>query len=459
MLIKNFAIRNLFGYQDFEINFQQKNTIFVGENGMGKTTILAILYHTLSLNFKELSRFDFETIEIQYENTEKFEISYFQIKEFSRVEDYNHYNSIPHHVSSKIISEIENKKINGSDFQSKQVKKDTIKEIQSIIHNKYNLRIPLSLIDETIKPELFLQTSGLKDFVTETKKILTSTKILYFPTYRRIEEDIQNLEFEEERLNFYSSKEEKISSRSAGELIRFGMTDVAETIKKLLDTIKKNSIDSFNKMTGELLEQYVDNRLEKSEVSTLSEKDINISLNRVGDKINPELRDKIIQLSRDGELSKYKYLNNLIENLVNKNKSLESIDNKIQHFVDICNSYLYGKQFVYNPSKVTLDIQLTSHNSTVELSQLSSGEKQLVSTFSKIFLEDNEKLIILFDEPELSLSISWQENFIYDIFNAENSIFGLAVTHSPYIFEKDQMYDVTYEMSKYIKEDNDSHES
>ena len=63
---------------------------------------------------------------------------------------------------------------------------------------------------------------------------------------------------------------------------------------------------------------------------------------------------------------------------------------------------------------------------------------------------ENKKLIILFDEPELSLSIDWQQNFIYDIVNSDNCIFSISVTHSPFIFEK--LINKTKELNKYLKE-------
>ena len=155
----------------------------------------------------------------------------------------------------------------------------------------------------------------------------------------------------------------------------------------------------------------------------------------------------------------------LLNSITKTNLSTQvDLDNKLITFtcsepVDVApdinaqeGSYLYGKKFIYNPSEVTLNIQLESNNGDIKLSQLSSGEKQLVSTFSKVFLENNDNLIILFDEPELSLSIDWQKKFIYDIFNSENSIFCLAVTHSPYIFQNETMFNITSEMRKYIRE-------
>lgn len=56
----------------------------------------------------------------------------------------------------------------------------------------------------------------------------------------------------------------------------------------------------------------------------------------------------------------------------------------------------------------------------IDTQGLSSGEKQIISVFSKLYLEDNKKYIILFDEPELSLSIKWQAKFLPDIMDTKN---------------------------------------
>ena len=43
--------------------------------------------------------------------------------------------------------------------------------------------------------------------------------------------------------------------------------------------------------------------------------------------------------------------------------------------------------------------------------------------------------MILFDEPELSLSMRWQKRLLPDIVNSGRCVFLLAATHSPFIFE------------------------
>lgn len=415
---------------------------------MGKTTILSILYHTVSLNFTELLEYDFETIMIKYKNCTPFSMNKSDIIHFYKKS--KSHKRIPNDIRN-IIEEIsEDINIDIHDID------DNINIISREL-SKRGYRISRNLIREITINSYQHNPDELRQFVNKTNEILGDFKILYFPTYRRIEEDIytinndDSIAFEDNEINYFSSSRKyRRKSDSIGELIQFGMNDVEQTLDELLDTIKKTSIESFNKMTGELLNQYVYNNIETNlKFLQLTEKEILISLSRVGTEIKTNVQDEIIKLFKEGTLKDNKYLMNFIINLVNKNHSLEHIDNKIQKFVDVCNGYLYGKKFIYDPSAVTLEIQSYNHLGTIPLAKLSSGEKQIISTFSKIYLKNDENLIILFDEPELSLSIDWQKKFIYDVTQAENCKFSISVTHSAYIFSN-MMKNAT-ELNKYLK--------
>ncbi|EBB5846581.1 hypothetical protein MY43_06000 [Listeria monocytogenes] len=448
MLIEYFCINNLFGYQDFEIKFKEKDTIFVGENGMGKTTILSILYHTVSLNFSELMEYEFDSIKIKYEDSSQF---FLDKNDIELLYKRNH-SGIPDRLVKHIDEIIEELNIDINDLEQKS----TVLKIRTALIER-GKRVPLNLIRDIVESSYLNAVGDLKEFIESTKKVLSKYKILYFPTYRRIEEDISNFQnddrnlYEDNEIHYFeSSRKRKRQPVDRGELIQFGMKDVQETIDDLLDTIKKTSIESFNKMTGELLQQYVNNDVEKDiELNVLSEKVILISLSRVGSEIKSDLQNQIVNMYNDKTLEENKYLMNFIINLVNKNHSLEHIDNKIQKFVEVCNGYLYGKKFIYDPSAVTLEISSLNSSGAIPLSKLSSGEKQIISTFSKIYLKDDKNLIILFDEPELSLSIDWQKKFIYDVTQSENCKFSISVTHSGYIFK--EMIENATELHKYLK--------
>ncbi|WP_288207905.1 AAA family ATPase [uncultured Parabacteroides sp.] len=75
----------------------------------------------------------------------------------------------------------------------------------------------------------------------------------------------------------------------------------------------------------------------------------------------------------------------------------------------------------------------------IHLSELSSGEKQMLIILFRLFLMEKEPYVILMDEPEISLHIEWQQKLI-DVMRQVNPNCQLIIsTHSPSIFGKGWM--------------------
>ena len=74
---------------------------------------------------------------------------------------------------------------------------------------------------------------------------------------------------------------------------------------------------------------------------------------------------------------------------------------------------------------------------TIWRTKLSSGEKQIVSLFSHLYLSHQNNYIVLIDEPEMSLSVKWQRMFLQDVRKGGFCYGLIAVTHSPFIFENE----------------------
>ncbi len=140
-----------------------------------------------------------------------------------------------------------------------------------------------------------------------------------------------------------------------------------------------------------------------------------------------------------------------LQKLINIYDQQRELDSSIKIFRDICNKYLVNKEVVYDESSIEIYIRLNDSPDKLQLNKLSSGEKQIISIFSKIYLAPSDcNFIVLFDEPELSLSIFWQRELLPDIFNSGKCQFLLAVTHSPFIFEN-SLDKYAIELSQYIK--------
>lgn len=78
--------------------------------------------------------------------------------------------------------------------------------------------------------------------------------------------------------------------------------------------------------------------------------------------------------------------------------------------------------------------RMVTEGTYVRLEQLSSGEKQILLILTSVFLQEEKPNILLMDEPEISLHISWQDRLISLIRELNPNCQLIVTTHSPNIF-------------------------
>lgn len=71
----------------------------------------------------------------------------------------------------------------------------------------------------------------------------------------------------------------------------------------------------------------------------------------------------------------------------------------------------------------------------MKLEQLSSGEKQEIVLFYELIFETEKQLLLLIDEPEISLHIMWQKLFMEDLDRVVSlgNLKVIVATHAPQI--------------------------
>lgn len=440
--IKSFSIFGLFGMRDIIIPFDNNIKILIGENGLGKTSVLNALYYTLIGEFSKLNSIVFDKLVLDFHSGNVIEISSDDLMFIPESE-----------VAHKRILQIFNR------LYTETEKEIVIKYIQnanfdnnSSLLNRIYARVPYprNKINKVLLSIFIGEHNKVEEFKAILKKELKED-VLYFPTYRRIEEELHNLGSDRGQENNFEYDKR---------LIQFGMNDVEDTIDSVLQSIKNSALEGFSSITGKMLSQYVDG-LHETDTKIESEK-LNIILERVGENITPDYKESIIDLVKSGKIirekDRYKYLVNFLSNLIKIYEQQEPVDNSIKRFAMTCNGYLIAKRMIYNESKVTLKIIQSNNEEEIELKNLSSGEKQIISLFSKIILEpsqNNNDLIVLFDEPELSLSIEWQQKLLPDILKSGKCNFLMGVTHSPFIFDNELDFNAE-DMNKYITEKYDN---
>lgn len=434
--IKSFTVKGLFGTNDVTIPFYDGIKILIGENGLGKTQVLNIFYHTLERNFFRLDEFNFEKIVLEFEE-DTIEITKNQISDLIKV-------AFSDPVVKDFIDEF-----GFSHFEFLRNKfiqsENRIKLERELDYNYKYRKYPLSRIFRVFesfehkKNRIF--NPDIAKCAIIIREAIKGYDIMYFPTYRRVEEDLHSFGYDDENLNF---DEEKT-------LIQFGMDDVQRRFNFIQNTIDKQLKEGLAQFTKDILNVVIedvqprDNLFEK-----INEEDIDIILSRVGNLLPQTQKDSVKNI-----IIKKEYKNQLhgylLQKLIDIYEKQKELDNSVKIFRDVCNKYLINKEVFYDESAINIYIKSHFTGKEIKLSKLSSGEKQIVSIFSKVYLSEKDKrFIILFDEPELSLSMIWQKQLLPDILNSSKCDFLLAVTHSPFIFDN-ELDQYAVGLNEYVK--------
>ncbi|MDR3246569.1 MAG: ATP-binding protein [Prevotellaceae bacterium] len=421
--IKSFEVFGLFGTDDVSIPFNEKVKILIGENGLGKTQILNLFYYTLTANFFRLNEFNFSKLKLSFSNDKTVEVSKAQINDIVE----NVYNSP---VVKDFISEfgwsrfeiLRNKYLKDKGNWRKHIEK------YDNYSGKYPIHRLFRVFEEFETENLF--TASFENLKTKITEALKGIDVLYFPTYRRVEEDLYNFGFED---NDFSNDTENT-------LIQFGMEDVRKRFSYIQDEINKLLKEGLNQFTKDILDIVITNDISDSSVKLLDqidESDVDIILSRVGNLLSDSqkeaVKDIVARKEIKNPLSIY-----LFQKLIDIYEKQKELDKSVKDFRDVCNTYLIGKEVFYDESDIKIYVKSKRTGDEIDLKHLSSGEKQIISMFSKVYLSEADKrFYILFDEPELSLSMIWQKKLLPNILKSNKCDFLLAVTHSPFIFDNE----------------------
>jgi predicted ATPase len=432
--LQSFSVNGLFGFKDVKIPFDKEAIILISENGSGKTTILNALYYSISCKFHKLSAIDFESIVLEFISGVSVEIKKSDLNSFYQRDIFGFISLLKPYLPSREI-----------DVLRRDAKKGTPSELirRRLLGmvDRYGIPVPSKYIELLEDIDLRMEDNKGGDQKSKIEKIRgtiqknLSESILYFPTYRRIEEDLNNLGYAEEKFERLSFGE------GEGKLIQFGMDDVIGKFDEIKTAIKNSALNLFSKVTGEILTQFVEGiEITQDMRDSIQPDTLNIVLSRVGEKnISKSDRKRIEELvsSREINSPQHDQLVYFLSKLVGLYEQQKEKDDSINLFATTCNEYLNKKRIIYDEANVDISIIQTRNNSPIDIRNLSSGEKQIISLFSKIYLESSEEFILLFDEPELSLSIEWQKLLLPDILKSGKCRLLLAVTHSPFIFDNE----------------------
>ena len=160
------------------------------------------------------------------------------------------------------------------------------------------------------------------------------------------------------------------------------------------------------------------------------------------------LVDKMLEFGLNSEfLTDVKKYGSIVEKLLNDELSVKYEIDKIEKFMELINRYQFINKKISVSENDGFRFKLTDeYNTIVDLDDLSSGERQYVILVYKMLFESSEHTLVLIDEPENSMHMSWILEFpkvIKELCNWTDLQF-IICTHNSNIFE--QKWDMSQDL-------------
>lgn len=446
--IKNFQIIKLFGHKDISISFKNPTQIYIGENGMGKTTLLNSLYYLLSLKWEELTKIPFETVSIEL-NKKKYDFHHIDIEAYIKHSDTSRHSGFSQYLSDS-LKETDIDYIKGIIKGTNRI--ENMHAVRNYLISKgFVISASTRFIYDSVI-EMLSNRQNFQLFEDYSSKIKEECPdLLFFPTYRRIERNISSIlsnlinSYNNERPISRLLREEIDELSQSSDKIHYGMQDIDKKIDEICEKIRTISREKLDALSIDILKTEIRGEylMERNEFSNEDINKLKLILNRQHIGLEDKERERIWTLLNERKIydGNHKELLYLLGKLLVIYDSYEEFDKAIKEFSKTCNNYLFEKKFVFDESSLRLKLfrnleNIEENDEEIALDKLSSGEKQIISLFAEVYLNHlDKKFIFLIDEPEISLSIHWQRTLLPDIMKSGKCELMLAVTHSPFIFD------------------------
>lgn len=448
MQIQEISVYGLFGIFDHVIplNMAEKITIIHGPNGFGKTVMLRMLNGLFNSRYLVFRSIPFSKFRVEFDNGSSVEVVKTPDKT-GKVKKRESINIDFYKLSSERQSFILKET---KDFQDVDALINILDDIPGLsrIAPKQWVYIPT------------LEALSLNEVIDRFEDIIPSmSKLREEPDWlNNLKNDIHIRLIESQRLlNFvpshssieYSGASSMLPTVSAysdelAKLIQSKLAEYGTTSQSLDRTFparvvqQKQSPDLTDEQLRHQLNKLEDTRSRLIEVGLL-DKDENSDF-----QIQPQ--DRAIDESTKNILSVY------VDDIEKKLSVFSEIANKIELLrIIVNNKFAYSyKEMNFNKEKgfvfKTGLNSSSSHTDTLSPTDLSSGEQHELVLFYELLFKVQPNSLVLIDEPELSLHVGWQAQFLKDLQEITKlaDLDVLMATHSPDIIQ--DRWDLTVEL-------------
>jgi hypothetical protein len=426
MLLKHVIVHNILGEYTHEIKFNDdKNyAIVYGPNGVGKTKLLEIIKAASELSYDALTELPFGKATLTYDDTTELNITRTSV--YNEEEDENNYYctitlALPDGSKATWQAVDENDEF--------YIKRNSVTRLYGkLLEHLTDQDEVHELSPDSIKQWVYLSCdrelgsapAAIKAFkdrsdchLIETQRLKIQRSQDRFPDHRP--RKLRDLREEDDRITVLSKQ-----------IIQ--LLNEAQTQHSQLSRQKERSFPNRVLSAAQNHKTRDANRI----------RELYKSQNEFRDRLAKVVSDSVsegLELP-DGNLDDWALalLDLYVQDASEKLKPFEKILERIELLQTLVNKRLLNKTLSISENK-GLTIRHNGKNEEIPLTSLSSGEQHQIILLCDLLLNVKEGALVLIDEPEISLHVAWQLDFIPDVIQIAKLVgFRFIVaTHSPQI--------------------------
>lgn len=406
-MLKEIRIEGLFNQFDYTIILKEEGiTILTGPNGYGKTTILKIIYFFAVKNLSFFFQLPFKEIVLTQENN----------------------------VIKLTKTDHDTLEVKSGDEKPISFKKSEYipKEIRRLLENTAYRQVDENHWVDRRTDTLITTENLLNQMIENSPEVIAKHLKKQMPRF----------------IDVYLIKEQRLLRRAAlsrrrntqfyydEDGIRESFSNTIEEYAKELCRHLQEILAKASKI-GQELDSSFPRRL-FDETDSVSEKNFNKRYGIIKEKQKALSMYGLSAIKEDSQTSfKTENAKALLVYLDDTEKKLAVFDDVLQK-LEIFSTILNERRFAFKQLEISSETGFrfkTEKEKELSLTDLSSGEQQEVVLLYELLFRVTSNTLVLIDEPEISLHVAWQKEFLNDILRIIKlqKITVITATHSPQI--------------------------
>jgi predicted ATPase len=450
MQIRKIIIKNLYGYINKQVDFNDEINLLVGINGSGKTSVLNLINWLLKPSIAYLCVTEFEEVQLLFQ---------FKKGEYKIVSKQNKTEltiDLENLTSQKKFNQIQATfKIHPSEITKNQIRKDEffsgysslgpdIAEVETWNFLYSTLPHPIII---GLDRYLYTEEGDEVRFTHERKLRMSSEEIINKTPLLKV------MELTRRSYSVYRNRIINLNVRLNNKIMLSSFDEIynEDNIVDLLNA-KQVTLSQVEMLQDKVMKYFEENKIFKrddypnrtdSALKKIESYFINLK-KIIKDAEIKKKSDRSLNILYLTNINQFKKIGNLIKEFEDFENSFKAFEKPIKEYLNSVNDFFKdsSKQLYFERDSSELRFNILDKNKKIVASRrdirtLSSGEQQILILLTYLKFYSTEGKLFIIDEPELSLHPKWQDDFLNQIIKvAPKGTQIIIATHSPAIVGK-----------------------